>query len=209
MKKIILILTLCLIILVNSVKASLPLSGKQIIIDIGHGGKDVGTLCDSVYEKDINLSIAKQLEDELIKNGATVLLVRDDDYDLSSPNARHRKRSDFDNRVKFINESKSDLYLSIHINYLKDKNYKGAQVFYLDNNEYLANNIQKYLNMISPPRSVKRVPDVYMYKRLKIKGVLIECGFISNEEERRKLQEITYQNNLAKYITKGIIDYYK
>ena len=199
---------MCLLLLFINVKASLPLSLKTIIIDVGHGGKDVGTTYKNIYEKDINLEIAKVLEQELIKNGASVILLRDNDFDLSSPNSKRRKKSDFDNRIKFINESNSDLYLSIHINYLNDKSYQGAQVFYLDNNEYLASNIQMYLNEISYPRSIKKIPDVYMYKKLKIKGVLIECGFISNNYERNKLLDNNYQKLLVNQIIKGIIKYY-
>ena len=117
---------LTLIILLSSalfintkVNALMPLSGKIIIIDPGHGGKDPGTISDSTYEKDINLEISKALEIELSKTGATVIMTRDGDYDLSEPNARWRKKSDFDNRIKLINNSKANLYLSIHLNYLK------------------------------------------------------------------------------------------
>ena len=48
-------------------------------------------------EKNINLSISSKLETELIKNGSSVILTREDDYDLSSPNTKQRKRSDFKN----------------------------------------------------------------------------------------------------------------
>ena len=209
MKKIIFILFLCSLLFITSVNASLPLSGKLIIIDVGHGSKDMGTSYQNVLEKDLNLAISKKLEEELIRNGASVMLVRENDYDLSSPNAKRRKRSDFDNRIEFINNSNANLYLSIHINYLEDKSYSGAQVFYQKENIKLAEIIQRNLNTISYPRSIKKMPDVYMYDQLKIKGVLIECGFISNYKDREKLQTEEYQNLLSQTITKGIIEYYK
>ena len=208
MKKIIFILLLCLLLYITSVNASLPLSGKLIVIDVGHGSKDMGTSYNNILEKDLNLKIAKKLEQGLIKNGASVILTREDDYDLSSPNTSRRKRSDFNNRIAFINESKADMYLSIHINNLNDKSYSGAQVFYDKDNKLLAETIQKHLNKIAYPRSIKKIPDVYMYQHLKIKGVLIECGFISNKKERENLQSNTYQELLAKTITDSIIDYY-
>ncbi len=209
MRKIIFIFLLCSILFISSVTASLPLTGKKIVIDPGHGSKDVGTSYNNIYEKDINLSISKFLEKELIKNGATVILTREEDYDLSSPNTNTRKKSDFDNRIKLINESKSNLYISIHINNLDDKSYSGAQVFYTNDNEKLANTLQMELNKLTYPRSIKKMPNVYMYEKLNIKGVLIECGFLSNTNERNKLITENYQIQLAKTITNGIINYYK
>ena len=209
MKRIIIVLLISLLLFITSVSASLPLSGKLIVIDIGHGGKDMGTSYQDIYEKDINLAIGKKLEQQLSKNGASIIMTRDDDYDLSSPDAKRRKKSDFDNRIKLINESNADLYLSIHTNYLNDSSYYGAQVFYDNNNYKLANDIQARLNTITYPRSVKKIPNIYMYQYLKIKGVLIEVGFLSNEYERTNLLKETYQQSIAEQICLGLIDYYK
>ena len=209
MKKIIVVLVLSLIISISSVSASLPLAGKTIVIDVGHGGKDMGSSYGNIYEKDINLSISNRLKDELIRNGANVLMVRDGDYDLASPDINRRKKNDFDNRIKMINESNANLYLSIHTNYLANPNYYGAQVFYTDNNERLASCIQARLNTISYPREYKNMPNVYMYQKLKIKGVLIEVGFLSNSFERNNLIKDEYQKKLAEQISLGIIDYCK
>ena len=209
MKRIIFVFLLWLIILNINVKSSLYLSGKYIIIDPGHGSKDNGTSYNDILEKDLNLSISKTLEQELIKKGASVSLLREDDYDLSSPNSKRRKRSDFNNRIDFINKSNADIYLSIHINYLDNNKYSGSQVFYYgDNNKELANTIQMYLNKINTPRSIKVMPRVYMYNKLNIKGVLIECGFISNNKDRNNLIKSDYQQLLAKTITEALIDYF-
>ena len=209
MKRIIVVLFLCLLLFITNVNASLPLSGKLIIIDVGHGGRDMGTSYNTLEEKELNLSISRNIEKYLILNGASVLLTREDDYDLSSPNSKLRKRNDFDNRIDFINKSKADLYLSIHINHLNDKSYSGAQIFYIDDNYKLAEILQSKLNAITYPRSIKKIKGLYMYDKLKIKGVLIECGFISNTKEREKLQNKEYQELLSKTIVDGIIDYYK
>ena len=209
MKKILLIIIICILTYTISVNAMLPLSGKDIVIDIGHGGKDVGTSYENIYEKNINLDIGKKLKNELLRNGAGVIMIRDDDYDLASPGVKLRKRSDFDNRIKLINESGSNLYVSIHTNYLSDSSYYGAQVFYYgEQNKNIAENIQSHLNNISYPRSVKKMPNVYMYQRLKIKGALVEVGFLSNDYERNKLIDNDYQNQIAHQICEGIISYY-
>ena len=172
------------------VNALLPLSGKTIVIDPGHG-----------------------LEYYLSTNGASVILTRNGNYDLSSPNIYNRKRSDFDNRIKIINNNNADMYLSIHLNYLSDASYYGPQVFYnrkKDNNKLLAETIQNYLNTkTNTKREIKNIPErTYMYNKLKPTGVLIECGFLSNYKEKQKLKSDNYQKKIAQYITEAIIKFY-
>lgn len=208
MKKIF-ILSLCFLLSLTCVRASLPLTGKIIILDIGHGGDDPGTSYQNILEKDLNLAIGLELEKELSRNGASVILTREGDYDLSSPNAHRRKKSDFDNRIDLINKSKANVYLSIHINYLEDTSYYGGQIFYYgEENKKLAEFLQSEFNTISYPRSIKPMPNIYMYRRLKIPGVLVECGFISNKKEREKLITPAYQKEIAKVLTQGLVNYF-
>lgn len=207
---ILLILLLSALFINTKVNALMPLSGKIIVIDPGHGGKDPGTTSDTTYEKDINLAISKALEIELSKVGATVILTRDGDYDLSEPNARWRKKSDFDNRINLINNSKANLYLSIHLNYLTNSAYYGPQVFYQEKSIDLATIIQKTLNnSLNSDREMKEIPKkTYMYDKLTIPGVLIECGFLSNSEEKKKLITEEYQQKIASLIKDAIIEYF-
>ena len=203
------ILSLCFLLSLTCVRASLPLTGKTIILDIGHGGDDPGTSYQNILEKDLNLAIGLELEKELSRNGASVILTREGDYDLSSHNAHRRKNSDFDNRIDLINKSKADVYLSIHINYLEDTSYYGGQIFYYgEDNKKLAEFLQSEFNTISYPRSIKPMPNIYMYRRLKIPGVLVECGFISNKKEREKLITPAYQKEIAKVLTQGLVNYF-
>ena len=177
----------------------------------GHGGKDPGTVYKDIYEKDINLSISLYLEEYLSEYGATVVLTRDSDNDLSYGETNHRKKTDFDNRIKIINNEYTDMYLSIHLNYLSNKKYYGAQVFYNKDNENLAKSIQEYLNNnLETDREIKEIPSsTYMYKKLEKRGVLIECGFLSNSSERSKLITEEYQRKVAKVIAEAIVNYYK
>lgn len=206
---------LILVMLLSFFKAEalLPLSEKIIVVDPGHGGKDPGTVSGNIYESHINLKISKYLEYYLSKNGATVILTRNGDYDLSSPKVYNRKRSDFDNRIKLINNSSADLYLSIHLNYLSDSSYYGPQVFYnekSEDNKVIAQTIQRYLNkQVNTKREIKKIPSrTYMYSKLKPNGVLVECGFLSNYNEKIKLKTDEYQEKIAQYITEAIIKYY-
>lgn len=212
--KLTLLLLLFLIIIisifnVNASNLTFPLLGKTIYLDAGHGGVDNGATVNNVHEKDLNLQIVYKLKETLTSAGATVLLTRKDDNDISNPNALYRKKSDFDNRIKLINNSNADLYISIHQNIYQNKKYSGPQVFYVKDNQKLAEIIQNTLNKyLNTKRKVKTINNTYMYKLLKKKGILIECGFISNDNERYKLKKEEYQLKLSKIISEGIITYY-
>ena len=202
-----------IVIVVSGVTAKdgRPLYGKIIYIDPGHGGYDPGTVYGNIYEKDINLNISLKLKKEIEKHGGYVYLTRNGDYDLSSPSALFRKKSDFDNRVRLINNEHPDLYLSIHMNYLNDSRYFGPQVFYNLNDENLAIKVQKSLNKITKSdRKIKLIPkDTYMYKKLKVSGLLVECGFLSNKKERENLLSTIYQQKISRAIVEGIITHFQ
>jgi len=210
MKKIIIItlLILNLLIYIPAIAQTrkLILSNKTITIDPGHGGKDVGTSFKDIYEKDINLSISLYLKEELENYGANVIMTRIDDYDLSTPNASRRKKSDFDNRIKIANENNSDLVISIHQNYYKDSKYKGTQIFYKGSKK-LADYLQKNIN---ENRKIKKISNsLYMYNKIKSDVLLIECGFLSNSSDRNKLIDKTYQKEYSKTLSKNIVKYFK
>ena len=174
----------------NLVRASGPLDGKVFVLDAGHGGVDPGSVVGDVYEKDINLAIVLKVKEKLMEKGAKVILTREGDYDLGTPKAVYRKKSDFDHRIMLINNSQADYYISIHLNYLDDSSYDGPQVFYsnvLEDNQPLALKIQNYLNSkLEKDREIKKISNtIYMYSKLKIPGVLVECGFLSNSTERK------------------------
>ena len=167
--KMIILFLICVLLFgqVNAYVAEYPLIGKIVYLDAGHGGVDPGAFYENVYEKDINLEITLKLRDNLEKLGATVYLTRNDDYDLSNPNANLRKRSDLGNRAKMINDSNANLYLSIHLNSMANTKWSGAQVFYDDINEKnidIANKFQKYFNKyLNSDRKVSEINNLYMY----------------------------------------------
>ncbi len=211
-----LVLTLFLVLVAvlsfPTVFAHLPLSGKVIYIDPGHGGVDPGSVVGSVLEKDINLNISKFLQEELTRYGATVFLTREGDYDLGHPNATYRKKSDFDGRIKKINESSVDFYLSIHLNILGDTKYSGPQVFYNHSSEWskrAALFLQESLNKdLNGDREVKLIPSsTYMYSKVTKPGILIECGFLSNSHERNLLVTEDYQRKIAQSIADAFKDF--
>lgn len=209
-----LLIIFCLLVLSLQVISAqtLPLQDTIIMVDPGHGGRDSGTYYGKIYEKDINLEISKALEEELTKNGAIVYMTRTRDIDLSSIYDSAKKRGDLYRRLLKIKETKSDLYISIHINWYQNTSMKGAEVLYNsinENNEKLAKSIMKeFKTNLGSTRTIKTT-DLYMYRNTTTPGVLVECGYLSNPTERTLLQQEDYQKKLAKSITNGIINYLK
>ena len=218
MKKIyylaLIVLSICAISLVDAKanRNNMRLLGKVIYLDAGHGGPDPGTIYKSIYEKDINLSIVKKLQTILEEEGAIVYLTRYGDYDLSKNYTASRKKSDLNNRARIINESGADIYISIHLNSISSSSWSGAQVFYDDVNEKnynLALLMQKQLKQdLKTNRKVKQISTMLMNRKITIPGVLIEVGFLSNPNDRYKLQKSEYQYKIAQSIKIGIIKYF-
>lgn len=195
---------------------NLPLAGKVIIIDPGHGGIDGGAVFKGVIEKNVTLPISVQLRDYLQEQGALVLMTREEDVDLADERAgtvRERKRMDLVNRTKFINESEADMFISIHANAFPQSKFRGAQTFYspaFKENKRAAKLIQAELikNLKNTTRQAKPLENVYLVKHAKKPGVLVEVGFLSNDQERMDLQNKVYQDDLALSIYTGVIRYF-
>lgn len=210
-----LLFTLCFMSFytVNGKENSLPLLGKVIYIDPGHGGRDPGAMYKNIMEKDINLSISKKLKNNLENLGAIVYMTRYDDYDLSVKYTNSKKRSDLANRIEIINNSNTDMYISIHLNAENSENWRGVQIFYDDinpKNKELANTIYKeFKNNFSTTREVKELTNIYLHRKVEKLGILVEAGFLSNANDRYLLKQKTHQQALSNIITEGILKYYK
>ncbi len=195
-----------------------PATSKTIVVDAGHGGEDGGAVAsDGVMEADINLKIALKLQNLLEQSGATVILTRSDEnaiYNLDKKTLRDKKNSDIKNRVKIGNNSSADIFVSIHLNKIPQSEYYGWQTFFKDGSEEgkrLATCIQNNLNEAIQKEN-KRVPlkinNVYIIKHVEIPISIVECGFLSNPEEREQLEDNSYQNKLAWGIYNGVMDYF-
>ncbi|WP_047757482.1 N-acetylmuramoyl-L-alanine amidase CwlD, partial [Geobacillus sp. ZGt-1] len=195
---------------------NLPLSGRIIVLDPGHGGPDGGAVGGEAVEKDIALNVAKKLRDYLQQQGALVLMTRETDRDLASPSTRgysRRKTEDLLERTAFVNRSNADLFISIHLNAIPSPRWRGAQTFYYGSfieNERLARFIQAELrrNLENTHRLAKMIDTVYLLKHAKIPGALVEVGFLSNPDERELLVSDGYQTKLAASIYKGVLRYF-
>lgn len=188
------------------------LYGKVIVIDPGHGGKDNGAEVNNVLEDEINLNISKLLYQKLFDQGCIVHITRVGDYDLAPQDSNSRKMKDLKRRVQFINEVDADLFISIHLNIYEQSNVNGIQVFYQeykDESKKLAKLMQNEFNKnINTKNKKSKIGDYYLLNNTYPIGVLIECGFLSNDEERQKLLSKEYQEKLSNIILKCIKNYY-
>jgi N-acetylmuramoyl-L-alanine amidase len=196
---------------------SMPLSGKTIVLDAGHGGPDGGASSKSgVIEKNVNLAIALYARDYLQEAGAIVYMTRERDTDLAHPDTKglsKRKSEDLRARADFINKQNADLFLSIHGNATPSPRWFGAQTFYAPNhpdNYTLASLIQNELkrNLDNTDRVVKQMATTFLLKTLKMPSALIEVGFLTNPAEAARLNLPSYQKKVAASIYQGVLRYY-
>ena len=202
----------------NVPTVSLPISGKTIVIDAGHGKPDEGAQSSNgTTEAETNLKIALKLQNLLEQSGSSVVLTRSDEnaiYDLNAKTLKQKKISDIKNRVKIGNGNSADIFVSIHLNKIPQSEYYGWQCFYNTKNEKsieLAKKIQENLNEAIQKENTRvamKLNTVYIMKNIEIPISIVECGFLSNPEEEKKLLEDSYQDRLAWGIYNGILDYF-
>ena len=191
-----------------------------IILDAGHGGEDGGAVgADGTMEKDINLSIAKKLQQLLLVSGFNVRMIRDSDVSIYSDGMetiKEKKVSDLKNRLNIANESENNILISIHQNKFPQSQYNGTQVFYSENNpgsKELAENIREsVIGFLQPENKRETKPatkDIYILYNCKNVAVMVECGFLSNNAELQKLKDETYQDEMAFSIYCGFLEYIK
>lgn len=181
-----------------------------VVLDAGHGSSDSGKVgINGVLEKDINLSISKKTKKHLEKKGICVIMTRNKDESLAEGENGNRKVQDMKARVKRINDTKPDLAVSIHQNSYHEESIHGAQVFYYEHSESGekdARILQEALLAVDPDntRQVKANTTYYLLKRTEVPILIVECGFLSNQEEAEKLASEDYQKEIAKAIANGI-----
>ena len=190
---------------------------KKVLIDPGHGGEDGGAVCGGVTEKDINLSVSLDTADLLFLCGFDVEMTRKTDDALSKDgaNVKQRKYNDMKTRLEMYNSADNSAVISIHQNKFSDSASHGAQVFYSPNNEKsatLAQSLRHSLRSMLQPDNERECKaagkDIYLLKNAENPAVIVECGFISNKNEREMLVTDEYQKQIALAVCTGFIDYY-
>ncbi len=195
---------------------SWSVASKVIVVDAGHGGIDPGCVGKSgIREKDVNLAIAKRLSAYLRQAGATAVMTREGDYDLSEEGKAPsgvKHKDDLAARVELAEKYQADLFISIHANSIPLTECWGAQVFYhpkSKESKRLAGLMQKELikTFGETDRWIKP-EDFFVLRGHKCTAAIIEVGFLSNPREEKLLADPIHQNKLAWSIYAGVIRFF-
>lgn len=176
----------------------------KVAVDPGHGGNDIGTPYGKLYEKDLTLKISKYIESYLKYNGCNVVLTRDKD-----------KWVDLKERPKIANDENADILVSVHINSNKENIYKGVGTYYYDLDGFqknermkLATTVQKEILKTDGWQDKGTIRQNLAVLRLcNMPSILVECGFMSNSEDRAKLLKEETLKNFGINIANGILSY--
>lgn len=180
-----------------------------IVIDPGHGGDDFGThsLNSPKYqEKYLNLSTSLFLKDYLQKMGYQTLMTRSDDEFIS-----------LDNRASFANSKEPAIFISVHYNSAPSKEADGIEVYYYNSEDdksrtseskLLASSVLKKViqNTEAKSRGIKH-GNFAVIRKTNMPAILIEGGFLTNENEMQKLKDASYLKQIAWGIAQGAEEY--
>ncbi len=179
-----------------------PLKGIKAVVDPGHGGEEKGVCAFGVEEKDVNLKISKQISKALKKRGAKVYMTRKRDKYVS-----------LHDRVLFAQEKKADILLSIHQNSLPDPkdvvNRHGVGMYYYNKQAYaLASQLQTQLLKQTGFRNDGiNFASFALTRPTNPVSVLVECGYLIDQNEKEKLTNKKFQKEFAKALTTGVENY--
>ena len=190
--------------------------GPTVVVDAGHGGEDGGAVAaDGTVESGLNLAIACRVRDLLTFAGVDTVMTRSGDaaiYDEGASTLREKKVSDLRNRAELVNATENAVLLSIHQNSLPSSPAThGAQVFFngAEGAAPLATSVQDALNLAVNTEKAKSPAaigsSVYLMQNITAPGVLVECGFLTNQAEAAQLKSEAYQLRLAAAITAGML----
>jgi len=204
----------------NSVQESNSVK-KTVIIDAGHGGEDPGKVSSysDLKEKDLNLKISLKLKQLLESADYKVILTRAEDklvYSEGTTSIYDKRKQDLTRRKEIMDSSGAQIVVSIHMNGFPETKYYGAQTFFPPNSPdslKLATSIQKSMKEMLD-KDNKRDPQlkkdpIVILADLKTPTTIVECGFLSNAAEEKKLGTDEYQSKIAAAIKDGIDHYFK
>lgn len=183
-----------------------PAKGKIICIDPGHGGSDTGAINRGldIYEKNLNLDLARRLSGVLIRDGWNVVMTRDEDEDVSSPRAS--AVDELSARASVANDMKADIFVSIHCNSMYQAHWNGTSTHWYKKIDFdLAKAIQESLvaKIALKDKGVIR-SRFYVLRVTKMPSALVECAFMSNPKEITLLATDDFRQKIAEGIADGL-----
>jgi N-acetylmuramoyl-L-alanine amidase len=179
------------------------LSGKTIVIDPGHGGKDVGGTGSNfnTLEKELNMKISQLLKNKLESAGAKVIMIRETDVKIQ-----------LETRVYISHRNKADAFISIHHNTNANSRINGIITYYYEGtrDRKLANIVQREVVKHTRLRDLKaRKGDYYVLRENAQLSILAELGFLSNYQDEARIRTAKFQEQAAEGIFQGILLYFK
>lgn len=181
---------------------------SAILLDPGHGGIDGGTNRDGVLEKEIVLDIALRTERYLKANRIPVLLTRTSDVDLGGRYDGSRLRRDINHRIRMANQCRAGFILSIHVNSASNAAEKGMMLFYQPSPwgrdaAYLFDDILRRWPLHQRRERPHARPDFALLRWSKAPAILVELGFITHLEDRQRLVDPDYREQVAQALAAG------
>ncbi|MEG0775309.1 N-acetylmuramoyl-L-alanine amidase [Clostridium sp.] len=184
---------------------TLSSNSYKVFIDPGHGGADPGAISTdrTLRESDVNLRMAKVLEEKLKSQGIQVKMSRYDDTYVS-----------LEGRADMANKWGATLFVSIHQNSFSSDTANGIEtLYYKDNIGASFNLATKVQNKMIQATGLRdrgtKSPSIYVLKATNMPAILTESGFITNPVEFEKMKTDEYINTIALSIYAGIDEYLK
>jgi N-acetylmuramoyl-L-alanine amidase/PKD repeat protein len=178
-------------------------NGIKVFIDPGHGGKDPGAVWNGLKEKDANLAIANKLKTKLEAAGFTVVMRRTGD-----------QYHTLDEIVSMANNSKADIFISIHNNASVSTSANGTETYWCPNgvngSSQLANLVQsRLLSQIGRANRGVKTANFRVIKYTNMPAALVECAFVSNPTEAELLKTSSFQEKCAVGLFNAINEFSK
>lgn len=188
-------LIFCLLAMAIATATAHARSFRTVIIDPGHGGHDKGGQWGMVYEKHLALDTATRLESELKKRGFRTVMTRRSDYFISLPE-----------RVRIASRYSDAIFVSVHYNYTWKQDASGLETyFHSGQSQPLASYVHS--GIMSKVRAINRgvkFARFYVIRNTTCPSILVECGFVSNSNERNRMKSAYFRQSLAEGIAEGI-----
>lgn len=182
-----------------------------VVIDAGHGGIDGGVVSKSgIKESTLNLAYAKTLGALFEERGFNVVYTRKTEDGLYGLPTRGFKSRDMRARKEIVDAARPNLLISVHMNKFSASYRTGPQVFYQQgkaDGQTLASSLQKVFNDYTGNRHESIAGDFYICREIDCPAVIVECGFLSNDDEAELLQTEEHRNKICGYIFEGVMLY--
>ena len=194
---------------------TVPSRNYTVVIDAGHGGTDPGSIGykTKIHEDVLNLKMSKLLKSKLESAGINVVMTRETNEALIDGAGKKWKRKEMEARRDLIIKTRPNMVISLHQNSYTSHNLRGAQVFYDKKSEIsklIAESIQEQFKLNLDKSTKSPSPgDYFMLKCSSAPSIIVECGFLSNEQDELLLQDSAYQEKIIDSIYKGIVNFFQ